>query len=364
MSYQCENSGPCRGCSDCQTPKEILRPKDKSKPPTTPGWYGVVWSDGAKEYAEVLERDGRLRVSRDGVLRELSNVAEWDENVDDVFAERNWLRELVGLGDLNPDDAEETSAAAERSEPAPGGVAAFFGTWPGDETDEELQAQLNEVRGKTPARPKLDERVETTLERLRRRLRSEPGAAERLAAVLDDICECGGSIRHNEHADDCAGVYRPTGLAVDQRRPFGEGLPVFVLNGLHDASITNDEQLAALCPRDILRMRKMGSRAVDYVQHYLLHRGMSLAPDSPKPPRPTRHLPPVIGGTPDTRDPDVDSDWPLPDSRMWWENDAGVWKIHLPGGLQLERQELERARGVCDARNRAAQRTARNQHGR
>ena len=26
------------------------------------------------------------------------------------------------------------------------GVGAFFGTWPGDETDEELQAMLREVR--------------------------------------------------------------------------------------------------------------------------------------------------------------------------------------------------------------------------
>jgi hypothetical protein len=34
----------------------------------------------------------------------------------------------------------------KRLQPSRGGVAAFFGTWPGEETDEELLAALGELR--------------------------------------------------------------------------------------------------------------------------------------------------------------------------------------------------------------------------
>jgi hypothetical protein len=46
-----------------------------------------------------------------------------------------------------PPLARKPATGKLRIEGAKGGVAAFFGTWPGDETDEQLLASLKEIRG-------------------------------------------------------------------------------------------------------------------------------------------------------------------------------------------------------------------------
>lgn len=45
-------------------------------------------------------------------------------------------------------------------------------------------------------------------DRLREKLRTDPQAKERLRAALMDICDCGGSTKHNEHTDGCETAFR------------------------------------------------------------------------------------------------------------------------------------------------------------
>lgn len=59
-----------------------------------------------------------------------------------------------------------------------------------------------EALGRTPE-PAKPEPGPTVFERLRARLDDDPLAADRIHAAIDDICECGGSVKHNEHAEGC-----------------------------------------------------------------------------------------------------------------------------------------------------------------
>lgn len=52
-------------------------------------------------------------------------------------------------------------------------------------------------------------RTKDISDRIRERLRTDPKARERVLATVADICECGGSYRHNEHAGGCTRFAEP-----------------------------------------------------------------------------------------------------------------------------------------------------------
>lgn len=74
-----------------------------------------------------------------------------------------------------------------------------------DDCAKELLRILTDGDYPRTSAPTLEGAEETIFEKLKRRIREEPGAATRMFAAVDDICDCGGSVKHNEHAEGCKG---------------------------------------------------------------------------------------------------------------------------------------------------------------
>lgn len=71
----------------------------------------------------------------------------------------------------------------------------------------------------------------------------------------------------------------------------------------------------------------------------------ALIPDTSGPQEPT-----------DSRDPDDNGDWKLPDPLLWWAQQDGRWIVNRSGGNVYDEGMMQRARALADARNLAAQR--------
>ena len=72
-------------------------------------------------------------------------------------------------------------------------------------------------------------------DRLRARLRRDPEASKRLRAALLDICDCGGSIRDNEHAPDCTDA--PAELPGEDRSKPPPGYAVWEDESAHEPEV-------------------------------------------------------------------------------------------------------------------------------